>query len=121
MLESAKPVERRGRVLARIQEGSGAFYASVTTETGEVPGGTGTSAPHRRDFLDRLNWQIIPLLFIGLGVTARLTSFAAHRSLWKDEIRLSLNIVRRPLLELLQPLWYDQADEQERDDPAVGG
>jgi hypothetical protein len=91
------------------QDGSAPFPPPATTETAEVPGGIITSALPRRDILDGLNWRVLPLLFIGLGVTARLTSFAAHRSLWNDEAMLSLNIAKRPLLDLLGPLWFNQA------------
>jgi len=51
----------------------------------------------------KLAWSLI-----GVGVLLRVSQYLANRSLWLDEVRLALNIVNRPFLELLQPLDYAQ-------------
>jgi len=49
--------------------------------------------------------RFMPWAFIGFGVFLRLSQYLSHRSLWLDEAKLALNIVRRPMgVLLLQPL-----------------
>jgi hypothetical protein len=55
-------------------------------------------------FLDTLSKLII--LF---GVFIRLIQYLSNRSLWGDEAGITLNIVNRSYLELLQPLDHNQA------------
>src|SRR5512144_903664 len=50
----------------------------------------------------------LPLLLILAGIGVRLVPMLANRSLWLDEAMLALNIVTRPLADLLRPLDYAQ-------------
>ena len=52
---------------------------------------------------------MLPYFIVGLGVLIRLRQYTVNRSLWLDEAMLSLNIINRSFLELLQPLDYVQA------------
>ena len=48
-------------------------------------------------------------IIIGFGIVLRVAQYLFNRSLWLDEAMLAINIISRPLPELLQPLSYDQA------------
>ena len=52
--------------------------------------------------------DLILLLFILLGFVLALVNFFHFRSLWLDEASLALNIVNKPVKELLKPLDYEQ-------------
>ena len=52
--------------------------------------------------------NLILLLFIFLSFVLALVNFFHFRSLWLDEASLALNIVNKPIKELLKPLDYDQ-------------
>ena len=52
--------------------------------------------------------HLILLLFIILGFVLALVNFFHFRSLWIDEASLALNIVNKPVKELLKPLDYEQ-------------
>ena len=47
-------------------------------------------------------------LFISIGIFLRLAQFFSDRSLWFDEVLISLNIINKPFIELLGPLDYYQ-------------
>jgi len=51
----------------------------------------------------------LAFLAIAFGIIIRLAQYFSNRSLWGDEAYISLNIINRSYLELLQPLDYDQA------------
>ena len=46
---------------------------------------------------------------VGLGTLFRGVQYFNNRSLWVDEAKLSINIVERGFIELLQPLDYGQS------------
>lgn len=48
------------------------------------------------------------VVIIAFGVLVRFIQYASDRSLWLDEAMLSLNILHRTALQLLQPLEYQQ-------------
>lgn len=62
-----------------------------------------TGARIRKFFAGYLPWAIIVI-----GIFLRLRQYFSDRSLWVDEAMLARNILERPLLELLQPLQYEQ-------------
>jgi len=47
-------------------------------------------------------------MIICFGIVLRLRQYLFNRSLWLDEALLTLNIISRSFLELLQPLDYRQ-------------
>lgn len=47
-------------------------------------------------------------LFISIGIFLRLAQFFSDRSLWFDEVLISLNIINKSFIELLGPLDYYQ-------------
>ena len=51
----------------------------------------------------RFVWSVV-----ALGIILRVVRFAANRSLWGDEGALALNILNKPLSELLRPLDFLQ-------------
>jgi hypothetical protein len=54
-------------------------------------------------------WSALVVFVFSLGVTARVAWFLPTRSLWEDELLTSLNLVMRPLGQLLTgPLALDQ-------------
>ena len=64
-------------------------------------------------YLERLSiWftpQRITFIAIVVGIALRLIHYLLDRSLWIDEAFVALNIIERPLSELLEPLKYNQA------------
>ncbi len=52
--------------------------------------------------------KLLPWLFISIGIFFRLAQFFSDRSLWFDEVLISLNIINKPFIELLEPLDYYQ-------------
>ncbi|WP_321348193.1 glycosyltransferase family 39 protein [uncultured Draconibacterium sp.] len=52
--------------------------------------------------------NLILFLFILLGFFLAVINFFHFRSLWTDEASLALNIVNKPVKELLKPLDYEQ-------------
>ena len=52
---------------------------------------------------DRLVW-----LFVGIGVSLRLSRYLAGFPLWSDEYQLSANFLNRGFADLLRPLEYNQ-------------
>ncbi|NJO70711.1 MAG: glycosyltransferase family 39 protein [Oscillatoriales cyanobacterium RM1_1_9] len=56
------------------------------------------------------NWiELLTIGFLGFGILVRLMQYFGNRSLWFDEISLSLNIIRRSYGDLLNPLDHNQA------------
>lgn len=51
----------------------------------------------------------ILLIGLAIGITGALYQFGSSRSLWLDEAKLSLNILDRSFIELIQPLDREQA------------
>jgi hypothetical protein len=51
----------------------------------------------------------LPWAIVGFGILLRFTQFQANWSLMQDEARLAVNIVERPLAQLVEPLDYHQA------------
>lgn len=56
-----------------------------------------------------LSLKTISLLMLGFGSLIRLVQYLHNRSLWADEAKLALNIVKTSYVGFLQPLDYDQA------------
>lgn len=52
--------------------------------------------------------NILLLFIIIAGVTVSILQFMHNRSLWLDESYLALNIINRDIIQLLQPLDYNQ-------------
>lgn len=52
--------------------------------------------------------KLVALAIILLGLILRVQQYCANRSLWLDEAFLALNLVERDLVELVQPLDYNQ-------------
>ena len=52
--------------------------------------------------------KCIAASFSIIGIVLSIINFINNRSLWTDEATLSLNIINKPIYELLQPLDYNQ-------------
>ena len=48
------------------------------------------------------------LALVAAGIALRLLQYLANRSLWLDELRLTLNILERSYAGLTSPLDYNQ-------------
>lgn len=57
-----------------------------------------------------LTWAALPWLLVAVGAGIRVERFFDNRSLWLDEAFLALNLIDRPLRELVEGnLGYDQS------------
>ena len=82
-------------------------YAESSSLSGRV-----RSRPHERERFSVARTVAMSSVFlwsvIAVGIALRVTRYLADRSLWGDEGALALNLINKPVRDLLEPLDYLQ-------------
>lgn len=59
--------------------------------------------------INKIDWpDKLCIVLITFGIVVRFVQYLSNRSLWIDEVSLSINIVERSYIELIAPLWHFQ-------------